>query len=81
MLFRSRCRFVDGPVTELAEGPTLIGDADAVMYVPGELAVKPGDWIERLGNGNRYRVVGTSHPSVRQLYTKVFLERRQAGNL
>lgn len=74
-----KCRFVDGPSSKLLEGPTAIGDADAILYVPGEFATAPGDWIVRT-NGNRYRVVGKSNPSIREVYTKVFLEQRQAGN-
>lgn len=74
-----RCRFVDGAASRLLEGPSSVADADSLLYVPGEFASLPGDWIVRR-NGSRYRVVGTTSPSAREVYTKVFLERRQGGN-
>ncbi len=74
-----KCRIVEGGVTETAEGPTLIGDADTVMFVPGEAVFAPGDFVVRQ-NGRRYQVVGSHNPSRRSVYTKVFMAYRQGGN-
>jgi hypothetical protein len=66
-----RCRFV--------EGPSLLGHSGSVAYVAGPHSIREGDYLERASDAKSFKVVGVARASVRDLYTKVFLEARTGG--